>query len=264
MKGSLFAGDTYTTPPGKEKLLHKLLMRWRAYYILRVAAVVFGYWPIARKGGLDQQNWHNAAFDIFKALEDCGGRFHITGLDNLRKIDGPVVFVANHMSTLETLVPPAFMYPYKKPVYVVKEQLLTVPFFGAYVQKCIGVTRNHPAEDFKQVMLRGADKISQGYSIIIFPQATRSMTFDPAKFNSLGVKLAKRCKVPVIPVAFKTDFWGTGRLVKDFGPLSPDKTIFIDCGEPIEIHGTGKEEHEQIMTFIKERLAGWSRSAATA
>lgn len=260
MTDSLFTADAYATAPGKEKLIHRLLFRCRIYYILRFLRVIFGYWPIARKGGLDPQSWHKAALDIFNSLEDCGGRFRITGFENLKKNDGPVVFVANHMSTLETLVPPAFIFPHKKPVYVVKEQLMAVPFFGAYVQQCIGVTRKNPAEDFKQVMLRGADKISHGYSIIVFPQATRSLTFDPEKFNSLGVKLAKRCKVPVIPIAFKTDFWGTGSLVKDFGPLSPDKTIFIEFGEPIEIHGSGKEEHEQIMTFIKERLEAWSQS----
>jgi len=109
------------------------------------------------------------------------------------------------------------------------------------------------------VMTRGADKIAQGFSIIVFPQATRSPVFDPEKFNSLGVKLAKRCKVPVVPIAFKTDFWGTGKLVKDFGPLSPGKTIHIEFGEPIEIHGSGREEHERVMEFIRGRLETWQR-----
>lgn len=254
---ALFTHDRYTTPEGREKLLHRLLLRSRIYYILRFVSVVFGYWPEARAGGLNQQAWCRAAYDIFKAIEDCGGRFDITGLDNLKTTQGPVVFVANHMSTLETLVPPAFIYPYKKPVYVIKEQLLTVPFFGAYVQSCIGVTRKSPSEDFKQVMTRGAEKIGKGYSVIVFPQATRSPTFDPEKFNSLGVKLAKRCKVPAIPIALKTDFWGTGALIKDFGPLHPGRTIHFEFGTPLEIHGSGKEEHEQIMEFIRSRLESW-------
>jgi 1-acyl-sn-glycerol-3-phosphate acyltransferase len=256
---AVFTRDRYTTPAGREKLLHRLLLRGRLYYILRFVYVVFHYWPVARSGGLDQQAWCRAAFDIFRAIEDCGGRFDITGLDNLKAADGPVVFVANHMSTLETLVPPAFIYPRKKPVYVIKEQLLTVPFFGAYVQECIGVTRKSPSEDFRQVMTRGAEKIGNGYSVIVFPQATRSPCFDPEKFNSLGVKLAKRCRVPVIPIALKTDFWGTGALIKDFGPLHPGRTIHFEFGSPLEIHGSGKEEHEQIMAFIRSRLDDWQR-----
>ena len=238
------------------------MLRARIYYICRFIAVVFRYWPEARAGGLDADGWSRAALDIFRAIEDCGGRFDIAGLANLRKTDGPVVFVANHMSTLETLVPPAFIYPHKKPVYVVKEQLFRIPFFGAYVQQCIGVTRENPSEDFRQVMTRGAEKISGGFSVIVFPQATRIPFFDPEKFNSLGVKLAKRCQVPVIPLALKTDFWGTGRFVKDFGPLHPGRTIHFEFGAPMEIHGSGREEHEHVMAFIRERLERWGAGKA--
>jgi len=48
-------------------------------------------------------------------------------------------------------------------------------------------------------------------SVLIFPQTTRDLRFDPNKFNTLGIKLAKRAKVPVIPVAVKTDAWGMGK-----------------------------------------------------
>ena len=256
MKHVPFAADTYITPPGREKLLHRLLFRCRIYYVLRVIGVILRYWNIARKD-LDHVTWSQASFDMFKIVEDCGGRFHITGLDNLRKVDGPVVFVGNHMSMLETQVPIGIIFPYKKVVYVIKEQLRTVPFFGAYVQKCISVTRKSPAEDLKQVLMQGAEKIASGRSVIIFPQATRSVEFIPEKFNSLGVKLAKRAGVPVIPMALKTDFWGNGRLIKDFGPLNLGKTIHFEFGEPIEIKGQGKEEHERIMEFIQTRLAQW-------
>jgi len=251
-----FAADTYTTPPGREKLLHRLLFRCRIYYVLRFLGVVFRYWRIARRD-LDHVTWSQASFDMLKIIEDCGGRFHITGLDNVRKVDGPVVFVGNHMSMLETQVPISVVFPYKKVVYVIKEQLRTVPFFGAYVQKCISVSRTSPAEDLKQVLTQGAEKIAAGLSVVIFPQATRSVEFMPEKFNSLGVKLAKRAGVPVIPLALKTDFWGNGSLIKDFGPLDPDKTIYFEFGEPIEIKGQGRQEHERIMEFIQSRLARW-------
>jgi 1-acyl-sn-glycerol-3-phosphate acyltransferase len=43
------------------------------------------------------------------ALENVGVRFEITGLDNLKSFEGPAVFIANHMSTLETFVlPPSY------------------------------------------------------------------------------------------------------------------------------------------------------------
>lgn len=263
MKRVAFTADTYMTPPGREKLAHRLVLRCRLYYMLRFAAVVLRYWHIARRG-LDHETWSQASFDMFKIVEDCGGRFHISGLDNIRKADGPVVFVGNHMSMLETQVPTCMIYPYKKSVFVIKEQLQQVPFFGAYVQECIGVTRTSPAEDLKQVLTRGAEKIAAGRSVIIFPQATRSTRFNPEKFNSLGVKLAKRAGVPVIPLALKTDFWGNGAWIKDFGPLDPRKTIYFEFGEPIEITGKGRQEHERVMEFIQSRLARWRAEEKTS
>ncbi len=252
-----FQNDTYTTPPGRERLAHRILLRCRIYYVLKFSQIVLRYWKEAKSGKFDMELWSTAATDVFNVIEQCGGRFHIAGLENLRTTDGPVVFIANHMSTMETLIPPAFIYPHKKPVYVIKEQLLDVPFFGEYLSDCITVTRRSPTEDFKQVMSKGTDMLNQGRSVFVFPQATRTPDLDPSKFNTLGVKLARKAGVPVIPLALKTDFWGTGKLVKDFGPLDPAKTIYFEFGSPLAVNGSGKQEHEQIVNFITSRLARW-------
>jgi len=239
--------------------MHRLMLRSRAYYMLRFFYIVLRYWPAARTGRFGPEAWQESSYRVFKIIEDCGGQFQIDGLSNLQRTDAPVVFVANHMSTLETLVLYSIIFPRKMPVFVVKEQLFSVPFFGAYLTYtgCIGVTRRSPSEDFRQVMLRGSERLGQGYSPIIFPQATRSTVLDPSKFNSLGIKLARRGGVPVIPVAVKTDFWTTGSIMKDFGPLDRSKTIHFEFGPPLDVPGQGRHEHEQVMAFIRERLARW-------
>jgi len=110
-------------------------------------------------------------------------------------------------------------------------------------------------------MREGSEKLKNGQSVIVFPQSTRDTIFNPENFNSLGIKLAKRNKVPVIPLALKTDFWGTGKLIKDFGPLDPSKKIFFEFGEPFEVSGSGKEEHQRVVEFIKGRLKKWGKEA---
>lgn len=265
MASSFFPNDHYTTPPGREKVLHKLLFRPRIYYITKFLSVVLRFWPAARAGRLDQETWSRCSFQVFKALEDCGGRFHIAGLANMQLTESPVVFISNHMSTMETVVLPAIILPYKKAIFVVKEQLFNIPFFGVFPKNagCIGVARKSPSEDFKQVMTRGSEMISRGYSIIVFPQATRHVTFDPSKFNTLGIKLARRNKIPVIPIALKTNFWTNGKVLNDFGPLDQAQPIHFEFGPPIIIKGQGKQEHEQVTDFIKSRLALWNKSGPT-
>ena len=252
-----FPNDTYATPPGRERLLHRLLLRSRIYYIIGFIKVILRYREETLSGRFNTATWSRAAMDCFRLMESCGGIFNISGLDNPRSVDGPVVFIANHMSTMETLILPALVFPEKNAIFVVKQQLRDVPLFGGYVQDCIAVTRKNPADDFKQVMTQGAEKLAQGFSVIIFPQATRSTVFNPEKFNTLGIKLARRAGVPVVPIALKTDFWGTGALIKDFGPINSGRTIHIECGPPITVSGSGKSEHEQVVAFIKERLLGW-------
>jgi len=119
------------------------------------------------------------------------------------------------------------------------------------------VGRDNPREDLKTVLEEGQKRLEANISIIIFPQTTRSVEFDPKKFNTLGVKLAKRCNVPVVPFALKTDAWGLGRRLKDFGPIRPEKTVHIHFGEPMQVKGSGKEEHNVIVEFIETKLAAW-------
>ena len=259
MSNTFFSEDNYSTAPGRERLLHRLLFRSRVYYIMRFIFVVFRYWPAARKRSFYFETWRETSFRVFRIMEDCGGCFNIKGLLNIQRTEGPVVFVANHMSTMETLVLICIIFPHKRPAFVVKEQLLSIPFFKAYLKKCIGVTRKSPSEDFKQVMTRGSEMISKGYSIIVFPQARRSMTIDPSRFNTLGIKLARRNNVPVIPIALKTDFWKDGKILKDFGPLDQNQPIHFEFGAPKHIKGSGKEEHKQIILFIKSRLDEWGK-----
>ena len=61
-------------------------------------------------------------------------------------------------------------------------------------------------------------------SVLIFPQTTRELFFDPKKFNTLGIKLAKRAKVPVIPIAVKTDAWWHGQMGYGFWSDRPFQT----------------------------------------
>jgi 1-acyl-sn-glycerol-3-phosphate acyltransferase len=120
------------------------------------------------------------------------------------------------------------------------------------------VGRKDPRADFRSVMEGGQERLSQGRSIIIFPQTTRSSGFDPKQFNSIGVKLAARAGVPVVPIALKTDAWGVGKLIKDFGKIYPEKTVHFCFGDPLMISGNGRVEHESIVRFIQGKLREWA------
>ena len=143
--------------------------------------------------------------------------------------------------------------------YVVKSSLLKFPIFKdvVTVRDPVVVDRVKPREDLKVVMEEGARRLEQGRGLIIFPQHTRSVDFDPKKFNSIGVKLAKRTGAVVVPVALQTSAWSAGKKIKDFGPIIPSRTVHFAFGEPMEIVGRGQEEQQRIVEFIQGKLESW-------
>jgi 1-acyl-sn-glycerol-3-phosphate acyltransferase len=61
----------------------------------------------------------------------------------------------------------------------------------------------------------------------------------------------------VIPAAIKTDFWGNGKLFKEFGPIDRSKPIHMVFGEPMTVEGNGKKEHATIVEFIHSHMMEW-------
>ncbi len=103
-------------------------------------------------------------------------------------------------------------------------------------------------------MTEGLKRLQEGISVIVFPQATREVVFDSTKFNTLGIKLAKRANVAAVPIALRTDAWGVGKIFKDFGKIDPSKPICFFIGKPLYIEDKGVREHLEIIQFIENSL----------
>lgn len=259
-----FVEDSYHTDPDTPRLfIDKIALNSRWSFLSKYIPIVYKSRSIAKAGKYDYPEWISSSLKIFRLIENCGGRFHITGLDNITDTKGPVVFISNHMSTLETMIFPGIIAPKKNVTFVVKDTLVRHAIFGPTMRsrEPIVVTRTDPRADFKTVITEGKVKLDEGISIIIFPQSTRTVEFNPEEFSSLGVKLAKANQVPIIPVAIKTDYWGNARFLKAFGPIDRKQPIHIEFGEALQVKGTGKEEHNYIINFISERLQLWNEGS---
>ncbi|MDR0826603.1 MAG: 1-acyl-sn-glycerol-3-phosphate acyltransferase [Desulfovibrio sp.] len=251
-----FPGDVYETPEGAGTFDRYLPS---FFFVLNIFDIVRHDGDLASAGLYGGKEWTAGSVRTLRSLERCGVRFRISGMNNIEAAPGPCVFVSNHMSTLETFVLPSLINPRKVVTFVVKESLLKYPWFGPVLQSRdpIVVRRVNPREDFNSVLEGGVKHLEAGISIIVFPQSTRSEFFDPAIFNSIGVKLAKRAAVPLLPIALRTDAWRNGMLVKDYGGVSPERTVHIRFGEVMHVNGNGKAEHLRICDFISDSLKEW-------
>jgi len=255
-----FDGDRYDTPAdNKRDLMDRLCFGGSFWFYCLHSRAILHARSQALSNNYGDDIWAQTSFDIFRILERCGARFHISGLDHLRTAQGPLVFISNHMSTTETQVFPCIIAPFKQVTFIVKSSLTTMPIFGPIMRSRdpICVNRENAREDMVTVMTDGVRKLEEGISVIVFPEATRQTVFKPEKFNSLGVKLAKRAGVQAMPVAIKTDFWKPGKLIKDFGPLDRSQDVHIEFGAPMDIEGNGKDQHREMVEFIGGRLKSW-------
>ncbi len=230
------------------------------YFYFRMFGIVLRSSRAAQKGLYTDEAWARSSAEILRELEATGLDIEFTGVENLKSIDGPVVIIGNHMSMMETMLLPCVVQPIKCVTYVIKESLLEYPFFKHVMQSRnpIAISRANPRQDFKTVMKQGGERLKNNISVIVFPQTTRTMHFDPKQMSSIGVKLAKKNNTPVVPLALKTDAWGNGRLLKDLGQINTKKRVHFAFGKPIQIEGKGVEEQDAINVFIEENLNKWS------
>ncbi|MCH8837746.1 MAG: 1-acyl-sn-glycerol-3-phosphate acyltransferase [Candidatus Marinimicrobia bacterium] len=212
-----------------------------------------------KRGQYGGDDWAASSGEVLRSLESVGIQVEITGIRHVEQLATPCVVIANHMSVLETNVLPAIIQPLRPVTFVVKQSLLDYPFFKHVMRASdpIAVNRVNPRHDLKAVLEGGTDRLGRGISIIVFPQTTRTVSFDPVAFTTIGVKLARRAGVPVIPLALLTDAWGNGKYIKEFGRIDASRKAHFAFGEPLWVQGRGADEHQAIIDFINGKLREW-------
>jgi 1-acyl-sn-glycerol-3-phosphate acyltransferase len=256
----LFSEDAYRSPARRAEGL----ARWfpTLTFYVNAFGIVYRSLKPAEQGLYTDEDWCADSRGEIYSIERVGGRLEVEGLDRIRELKEPCLIVGNHMSTLETFVLPCMIQPWKPVTFVVKRSLLTYPFFGPIMRSRdpVVVDRQNPRADLEAVLRGGQERLERGISVVVFPQSTRMERFDPAHFNTIGVKLARRANAPIIPLALRTDFWSNGRFIKDVGKIRPERTVHFRFGAPFTVDGNGKDEHNRIVAFIESALAEWEEA----
>jgi 1-acyl-sn-glycerol-3-phosphate acyltransferase len=248
----------YQSPSGNSSLVSRTLPSL-SFYIKFLWEITCSA-AKAKRGDYDSETWQGSSIRVLRALESTGIMVEVEGLEHIMAVEGPVIFIGNHLSVMETVVLPSLILGYKPFTYVIKQSLLEVPIFKHVMASIepIAVTRTNPRQDLKTVLDEGMQRLARGLSLVIFPQTTRA-PFNPEQFSTIGVKLARKTAVPVIPLALLTDAWYNGKLIKDFGRIDPSRKVHFAFGEAFNVDGKGSTEHQQVIDFIQHHLAQWQQ-----
>lgn len=252
-----YTDNRYDTPAEAASFFGKLFPSF-SFYTSFLANIYFSARK-AKKGRYDNDAWHLSSYKVLKALERTGLKVSISGIEHLQTLKSPCVIVGNHVSMMDTVVLPAIVVQERPMTFIIKESLLNYPVFKyvMHSRNPIALTRVNARQDLKTVMLEGTKRLEQGISVAVFPQTTRGTDFDPRQFNTIGIKLAQRAGVPVLPLALKTDAWSNGKLIKDLGRIRPEIPAHFAFDAPLTVEGKGRKQHQKVLTFISNKLKEW-------
>jgi 1-acyl-sn-glycerol-3-phosphate acyltransferase len=253
----------YSTPaPARQAPLH-LATTWRFHVSVMSQFIISGFH--AHIGRFDTAAMARRSFRIMRSAEKLGAVVTFEGFLPRAVYGGPVVYAANHMSMLETMLLPEALSAFTPLAIVLKESLLHYPGLGPALRalKPIVVSRHDARADLKAVLDQGRARLAAGVSVLIFPQSTRMTVFQPTAFNSLATKLAQAAQVPLTPIALRTDFVGLGRWLKDFGAIDVRRPVRFVAGAPIPPTTPPRVMQQQCVAFIATQLAQWGMPVAT-
>ena len=193
--------------------------------------------------------WGNSALKRFKV------NVQKEGLENVP--DGPVLFVSNHQSYVDIVVILATI-SMKQVGFVAKENLRTIPVFGRWIERIRSVFLQR--EDTRaaiEVFRTGEQYIKDGFSLVVFPEGTRSRCEEMAEFKKGSLRLATKTKVPIVPITLSNDW----RVFEETGVLKPADVRFY-VHPAIETVNLTKAEiaelSDKVEDIIRSKLNEWN------
>ena len=124
----------------------------------------------------------------------------------------PAMIVSNHQSHLDLM---GVMMMTPKLIILTKNWVWHNPFYGIIIR----YADFFPMTDTEQMMDDLSLKIKEGYSVVIFPEGTRSATCRIQRFHRGAFYLAEKLNLDIIPV-----------FIKGFGKVLPKTSFHLHPG----------------------------------
>lgn len=178
-------------------------------------------------------------------VNGIGIRINKKGLENIPY--GPCLFVGNHQGLLDVPVIVSSLDRYVG--FVAKKEMLKLKILTYWMKqiKCVFMDRENVRAAIKTIN-EGVDNLKNGYSMLIFPEGTRSRGENLGEFKKGSIKLGIKAGVPIVPIAID----GTYKVREaNGGKIKPADVDLIVC-PPIYPKELSKEEQNNLSETIKE------------
>lgn len=161
---------------------------------------------------------------------------NVTGLENVP--EGPVLFVSNHQGYADIPVFGAVI-TMKQIGFVAKNTLGKIPVFGDWIRdiRSVFIERDDARSSLK-TMEEATALLNRGFSLVIFPEGTRSKGPKPGEFKKGALRSAIKAGVPIVPVTLN----GTYHVYEKLGYPAPGAMVDFHIHPAIPTQGISKQE----------------------
>ena len=187
-------------------------------------------------------------FTLWWLRVTCGLRYVVHGLEQVDKQRNGLIF-ARHESAWETIALQSLFPPQ---VYVLKRELLRIPFFGwgMALLHPIALDRKAGRQALVKLVEQGLARLQQGLWVVIFPEGTRMPPGALGEIKIGGPMLAAKADVPSYLLAHNAgQFWPKNGFMKYPG------VIQVVISPPFYFYGQKpKAISEQIQHWFAQHL----------
>ncbi|MCR5481899.1 MAG: 1-acyl-sn-glycerol-3-phosphate acyltransferase [Clostridia bacterium] len=162
--------------------------------------------------------------------------------------EGPVVYVANHQGYADIPVCLSILTNFQTG-FIAKEELAKIPLYGQWIKDIRSVMiQRGDARSSLRAIEEGIEYIKQGFSLVVFPEGTRSRGKDIAEFKKGSLRLATKSGVPVVPITIN----GTYKIFEETGRIRSGQRVDIIIHEPIETKDMDRAEASQLSERVEK------------
>ena len=178
-----------------------------------------------------------------------GIRLKVSGLENIQQ-DVPYIVVANHRSNIDIM---ALTRALPMPIrFLSKIEVLQFPLLGAAMRGVgmVPLDREMGRKELASIIRSARLLASEGRSLVVFPEGTRSLTGEMLPFKYGAFFIAAQVGCPVLPVAISGTraVWPPQSWVIRGGPVS------VRVMPPIKVSKKAARQSRQLAENIRSDL----------
>jgi 1-acyl-sn-glycerol-3-phosphate acyltransferase len=177
-----------------------------------------------------------------------GARIHVSGLDNL-DAKQTYLFTANHQSNIDP--PLLFAYLGHDVGVLAKKELTKFPVLkqGFPLVHVIPIDRSNREAAIESTR-RGATKMQQGHSLLVYPEGTRTVDGRLKEFKKGVFLMALQAGVPIVPVVVNDT-----RLVMRRGETKCYvHDVFVEILPPISSQGYTEKTLPDLIAQVRQPI----------